>query len=365
MGFIHDNVAKAGFEVEEFTQDDAGQAATGKFARFTFGYAVFSKARKAALAGTPYAIINVHEPDAAIVIAFKKLCGNPIIVTTSHGVELRSWLLSLEEKKLGRGGPSWKTQILHPLTLLTQANFALTKADHVFCLNEEDKSFIAERFKRELSTITRIYPAADITYHLGAENRDYTRFRRLLFSGTWRKNKGIQDLVPAFEKLATTDAHLELCVLGAGFPEEAVREQFSVEVRERVKVVQTHNEAENVAQYANADALILPSLFEGTPLVLMEAMMSGLPIIATETCGMRDVIQHRENGLLIPIRSPEHIVESVQLLQNNEPLRRSLGMAASDVTQEKYTWDLVAKYAINAYRKMLSTNTTNTNASAP
>ena len=44
------------------------------------------------------------------------------------------------------------------------------------------------------------------------------------------------------------------------------------------------------AAFAAADLFLLPSLFEGTPLTLMQAMMSGLPIVTTATCGMKDVL---------------------------------------------------------------------------
>ena len=55
------------------------------------------------------------------------------------------------------------------------------------------------------------------------------------------------------------------------------------------------------------------SKFLVLPLSLMEAMASALPVVTTDTCGMRDVIQNGKNGLLVPMRSPESIAESVRI----------------------------------------------------
>ncbi len=71
-----------------------------------------------------------------------------------------------------------------------------------------------------------------------------------------------------------------------------------------------------------------PSVFEGTPLTLMEAMHGDLPVVSTNVCGMRDVIKDRQNGLLVPVRSPEAIASAIGLLDNDAVLRESIGRAA-------------------------------------
>ena len=82
------------------------------------------------------------------------------------------------------------------------------------------------------------------------------------------------------------------------------------------------------AAFAAADLFLLPSLFEGTPLTLMQAMMSGLPIVTTATCGMKDVIADQQTGLLVPIRSPESLVSAIDTLRADQSLRARLGQAA-------------------------------------
>jgi glycosyltransferase involved in cell wall biosynthesis len=104
--------------------------------------------------------------------------------------------------------------------------------------------------------------------------------------------------------------------------------------------------------FSRADLFLLPSLFEGTPLTMMQAMMSGLPIVTTATCGMKDVIDDEMTGLLIPIRSPDAIVTAIERLLNSPALRRSLGVAARAVALKRYTWDQAAAPVLHAYQAL-------------
>jgi glycosyltransferase involved in cell wall biosynthesis len=124
----------------------------------------------------------------------------------------------------------------------------------------------------------------------------------LRFAGTWRKNKGIEDIVPAF---------------------------------------------------TTADVCVLPSLFEGAPLALMEAMMSGMPIVTTATCGMKDVVEDGVTGLLVAIRSPAAIVKAVEALIADSGLRERIGRAAQRKALERYTWDRVAAPVKSVYERLV------------
>ena len=342
MGFIHDQLVAAGHSVDYFCTEDVPPAMTGRLARFAFPWLVRRQAIAAARAGRPYDVINVHEPSAAAISILRRAAGDPLVVVTSHGLERRGWELALQDKRLGRDGPSLKTRVSYPLTSLWQSSLGLRHADHVFCLNEEDREYLIKQLNLPDHKITRIYPAAKTTYATAASGRDYGRADRLLFAGTWLPRKGTQDLVEAFTTLGKQDQKVELIVLGSGASETAVRASFPESLRARVKCIQAGNDVEAASAFASADIYLLPSLFEGTPLTLIEAMMSGMPIVTTATCGMKDVIRDGENGLLVPIRSPEAIVTALDRLRGDVAYRASLGRAAQSDALEKYIWEAVS-----------------------
>jgi glycosyltransferase involved in cell wall biosynthesis len=355
MNFIHERMGECGHEIEFLCAENVSRLARGRWGRLVFPWVVRARLRAAQRAGAPFDIVNVHEPSGAVVSLLRGAREPPVVVVTTHGVEQRAWELWKDEARLGREGPRLRTRLLYPATVLWQARMALRHADHVFCLNDEDQVYLQSRFGLPETRITRIYPGADPAFAAAATKRSYAGADRILFAATWRKNKGIEDLVPAFTRLAERNPTVTLTVLGGGVPPVEIQAAFPSQVRGRVVCVQARNDTETAAQFAASDLFVLPSLFEGTPLTLIEAMMSGLPIVTTATCGMKDVIQHERNGLLIPIRSPEAIGAAVERLREGAKLRARLGSAAQQDAMAQYTWPVVARRVVETYERLAQT----------
>jgi glycosyltransferase involved in cell wall biosynthesis len=352
MAFIHDRVAAAGHVVEFLCADDVPPEWAGWWGRrVAFPIAVRAKVVAAERAGRPYDVVNVHEPSAAPVLIARR-AHTASVVVTSHGLERRAWEIAKEEGRLGREAPCWRTRITYPASALVPAEMALRRADHVFCLNEDDRQVLVDELGRSPESITRVVPGADEVYAGAAVGRDYSEATRVLFAGTWRKNKGIEDLVPAFAALAARHPHIVLDVVGAGVSAEVIRAAFPADLRSRVRASIPADDIEMAAAFAAADIFLLPSLFEGTPLTLMQAMRSGLPIVTTATCGMKDVIDDHRTGLLVPIRSPESLVCAVERLLADPTLRARLGQTASAEAAARYTWDQSAEPVLRAYEAL-------------
>jgi glycosyltransferase involved in cell wall biosynthesis len=350
MSFSGDVLAAAGHHVEYFcAAEAAAHGVHGRLARFTYPIAVLRHARARARQGVPFDIVNCHESAAAAITLGRRFAGHPVVVVWSHGLERRSWRLALEEGALGREGPALRSRFTVPATLLWQATTALRHADAIFCMSDEDRAYLQTWLGAACPPVTRIHSGVDPSFAAAAGERDYSRGRSLLFAGTWRKNKGIEDLVPAVERLLARHGELTFTVLGAGVPPATVLDRFSPPVRARVRCVQARNDAETARAFADHDVFVLPSLFEGTPLTLIEAMASGLPDVTTATCGMKDVIHSGENGLLVPIRSPEAVANAVETLLADPALRERLGRRARRDALERYTWDRVGREMLDAY----------------
>jgi glycosyltransferase involved in cell wall biosynthesis len=352
MGFIHDELARDGHEIEYLTAEDLPAAVRGRPARLAFPALVLGRAVNRWHERRPFDIINVHEPSSAAITTLKRLAGNPQVVVTSHGVERRAWKFALEEIRLGRGWLPLRTRIVYPPTQLWQSDLGLHCADHVFCLNYEDRDYLRDRMGVASERITRIYPAAAEAFHLAGEGRIAEGGDQLLFAGTWRKNKGIDDLVAAFTLLANRHADLRLTILGAGVPDLEVLNAFPETVRGRIRCAHGRFDAELAQVYASSHIFIQPSLFEGTPLTLLEAMACGLPLVTTATCGMLDVIEDGRNGLLIPIREPDALVGAVERLRADPDLRIRLGHNARRDARERYVWRVVADPVRSAYEAL-------------
>jgi glycosyltransferase involved in cell wall biosynthesis len=97
------------------------------------------------------------------------------------------------------------------------------------------------------------------------------------------------------------------------------------------------------------DLLVLPSQAEGFGLVLIEAMAAGIPIVATDVPGIRDVVQDGVNGLLVPPANPPALAAAIQRLREDPRLRDTLVRQAAAHVQHRFIWPVI----LPQYREVL------------
>ena len=173
----------------------------------------------------------------------------------------------------------------------------------------------------------------------------------LLFVGNFFKRKGVQFVLPALARLHNVSARLVIVGNYRGQNEWArnMAEELGIE-----RMVLFAGERKDVETfYAGSDALVFPSFYEASSLVLLEALASGLPVIASRTGGAEDLIQDGENGFLLS--SPGNINELAQKM--GAVLRdRALGKRMGEKARKKaalYSWDRVAEQTMAIYQKVI------------
>jgi len=112
----------------------------------------------------------------------------------------------------------------------------------------------------------------------------------------------------------------------------------------------THGRLRN--ELHRADSLILPSLEENLPMVILEAMAAGLPVAAAAVGGIPDAIQHDENGLLFDPQSHESIRNIAIRMIKNPTLRSKLAAKARQDALERYLPDIIANAHLDAYHSL-------------
>jgi glycosyltransferase involved in cell wall biosynthesis len=320
--------------------------------RFSFPLAVLRHVASRSRTSQPYDIVNVHEPSGAALVLNRRSIGQTRVVVTSHGIEERGWALRLTPDANAEERPTWKSRVLYPASVLWQARVALRRADHLFCLNSEDQQYAVGKYGRQKEEITRIFPGAHPVYGENAFRRDYSQAKTILFAGSWLARKGTRELVEAASRVCRRHAGVRFAILNPGKSANDVLADFPPQIRDRVEIWDARPESGTAAAFDKADIFVLPSIFEGTPLTLIEAMWSGLPIISTATCGMRDVLEHGRNGLLVPPRNAEAIASSIEKYLSDSALRESTGRAAHRSASENFGWPTVARIALTAYERV-------------
>lgn len=106
--------------------------------------------------------------------------------------------------------------------------------------------------------------------------------------------------------------------------------------------------------YRDADIFVLSSRHEGTPYALLEAMMAGLPVVATAVGGIPEAIEQGKSGLLSPPDDAAALAESLATLSNNPEMRISFGALAQKTAQERYSLAAMTALLEDVYKKVLA-----------
>jgi glycosyltransferase involved in cell wall biosynthesis len=167
--------------------------------------------------------------------------------------------------------------------------------------------------------------------------------------------KGYRELFAAARALKTTAPNVLMLVVG---PDDTDKPDAitSIELSQATAMggVRFLGEQRDVERlYAAMDVFIIASWREGFSRSGMEAAAMGLPVIATDVRGCRQVVDHERTGLLIPVRDPEAIVEAVQRLAADADLRRRMGDAGADMARREFDQQRVIDITLATYAEVL------------
>lgn len=166
---------------------------------------------------------------------------------------------------------------------------------------------------------------------------------RVLFVGSMVQRKGLTYLFEAIAQLPKGSTELVLC--GRGFVDHNLLKEYS----SSNTIVQLNlDNSSLVAEMHKADVFVLPSLSEGFGHVILEAMATGLPIIATDHTSAPDLITEGKEGWVIPIRDTNAIVERLNWCIENKNLLFNMGIQAA-ATAKQFTWERFRAGIVNFY----------------
>jgi glycosyltransferase involved in cell wall biosynthesis len=164
--------------------------------------------------------------------------------------------------------------------------------------------------------------------------------------------KGVDMLIDATEILGATHPNAKVVICGDG----VLREKL--EARARAKGLDGRFFFAGIRRdipevLAAADIFALPSVSEGLPIAILEAMAAGLPLVCTAVDGVPEVVLHEKVGLLSPARDPAAFAKNLAALVADPAKRETFGNAARDRVQTAFSADRMARQTAAVYEDML------------
>jgi glycosyltransferase involved in cell wall biosynthesis len=252
--------------------------------------------------------------------AFLRGLDDGVLVSTRPGLNLAA--ARLAPTGTVRVGQEHMYLDNHPLRLRRRIARAYRRLDAVSALTERD----AEDYRRLLGGSTRVVRmpnAAPRTALRSTGDREV-----VVAAGRLVRQKGFDLLVDAWVEVARRHPRWELHVYGAGPEKDALTAQVHrLGLDGRVRLMGYTDDL--LAKMAGASAYVLSSRSEGFPLVLLEAMAVGLPVVSFDCRnGPRDIVRHARDGLMVPAGDVTALAEAVSSLLADPARRRRMGRAA-------------------------------------
>lgn len=264
-------------------------------------------------------IVHVHEPQMPGTSMFATLYSRAPVVATFHSYftrdHLQGRIYSLVAPVLR---PVWK------------------RVDRRIAVSAAARHSVCSRMGYD--PISIVPNGADVDVFASAKPANLPPGRKLLFVGRLEPRKGFPIAVRAFKSLALEYSDLRLIVVGEGADRVAL-EELPLDLRDRVHMLGRVSDEALPTYHQAVDCFISPATGqESFGIVLVEAMAAGLPIVASDIPGYREVARDGVEALLVAPADPAALAEGVRTLLERPAFAAALGARASDRARD-FAWD--------------------------
>jgi len=233
--------------------------------------------------------------------------------------------------------------------LIQDAEFVATETDF-------STQYLQSKFPESASKIHRVYNGLNLDPFRqadpGAGSLEMIAIGRLI------PKKGFEVLIRACNMLVSKGLKLHCRIVGAGpehVPLRQLIDQFAL--GKFVELTGPKAQPEIVDLLAQSNLFVFPAVEDGTgdrdnlPTVIIEAMASGLPVVATGIGGIGEIVTHRTNGLIVPEGDADALADAIAFVAEHADLRKRYGQNGLAVVKEKFTAETTVKGLIELFHR--------------
>ena len=179
--------------------------------------------------------------------------------------------------------------------------------------------------------------------------------RILLFVGRFVMRKGIIKLINVFSEVCKTEKNVTLLLVGDGPLKKKVEKMINeLGIQDKVIILKDLSFDELKKCYSNADIFTFFPTYEGQGLVIIEAMASGTPCVATAEGGIPEMVTHGKSGYVVQQHEFDKMVRYIKKLLTDDKLLKNFGTSARRATEEAWDWELVTKKYEKLYLEIIN-----------
>jgi glycosyltransferase involved in cell wall biosynthesis len=232
--------------------------------------------------------------------------------------------------------------------------FTCKTADFIFCGSNFAKKNIVDSYKIPESKVKVIYAGVDELFLNTERNCKESDVKTILFVGRLGGPHGVKgqkgaDILLQALPLIQEKHNVRLKLIGTGRTEAYLLLVRELGIEEYVEFLGFVDDEKLLENYLNSDVFVFPSRRESFGLVLAEAMASSLPVVSTTVGAIPEVVENGVSGILVPPEDPEKLARAVVHMLDDTEKMKQMGIKGKERVKEYFTWDKVAKRAIQYY----------------
>ena len=227
------------------------------------------------------------------------------------------------------------------------------RAQSVVCISEKVQQVVKDGMGNRVRT-TVVYNGTDTEFFRPdpAVKRDDAN---LLIVGNLLRGKGQELVLQAAERLRLSHPDLRCSFIGEGPDRDLFTELAgSLGIEDRVRFIGRKSRAEVARAMRTSAVFVLPSRYEGLGCVYLEAMASGMPVVACRGQGIDEIIRHQKNGWLIGVGNLEELAQGLEALLASPEMRAEIGTEARRTIVDGLTMADQAKQMRTVYAGIAS-----------
>ena len=284
-------------------------------------------------------IVHLNSSKAGVLGTFAaQIAGVKKIIYTAHGFVFNEPL------------PTWKKTFYR----LSERISGMPK-DMIICVSDFDRQTALEL---HIAPITKLITIHNGITHYPLASRETARIRlgileKATIIGTVANlypTKGLPYLLEA-AAILNKKLDIQLVIIGRGNEETSLRQKIStLAIYSNVTIVTNIPAGEAAALIPAFDVFVLPSIKEGLPYTIIEAMAAEVPIVATRVGGVPELIEHNKNGLLVEPKNPEALAFAINQLLRDRALCKQFTLASHSKAGIEFSLQQMVQKTIAVYQ---------------
>ncbi len=328
---------------------------------------------------TPYDVVHLHESDGVMVAVFHRLArllglraGRSRLAVTLHVSYVRERLsvrpIRADGKVVSRPTGSERVfawfrapllSFLGKLTarlcdgIATPSKVTATEIEEDYGVRVD--AAIPNGVSRWIARDAEAVEGDSASGEDDASNEDDSCWPAVLFVGRLRTRKAAAVLLEAFAILLRDWPQAQLILAGNGEHREVLEEHAeALGIAASTRFLGAVPRAEMDHWYRIADVFCLPSIYEGFPVTILEAMAAGLPIVSTTVSGIPEAIEDGVSGYLVEPENATALAEALARLAADPELTRTMGRNARRAVREQFSIEATAEAYLALWQKLLA-----------